>query len=102
MKGRVRFTAGLGRADTSNGCEHDEGTWIEPHWLANSARWRFSRKVLSEDLVETLYKFHVEEVELHEQYVGIGATGFTQQRTQVSHGLMHLFVKRWLHLARFR
>jgi hypothetical protein len=88
------LTAGLRRADTSNGREHDQSSGIKLQGLANGTRWRFHREILSEDLVEPLYQFHVEEVELDEHYVGIGTTGFAEQGAQVSQGLMRLFVKR--------
>ena len=72
MYRRVRL-AELGRADTGNGSEHNQGTGIELQWLAYCTRWRFSREVLSEDFVEPLNQLDVEKIQLHKQHVGIAS-----------------------------
>ena len=91
----------LGRADTSNGSEHDKSTGIELKWLAYSARRWISLEILPKDFIELLYPGHLEEVELDEHHIGIATTGLTQQCTEVSQGLMCLLVKRWQNLPRF-
>jgi len=69
--------------------------------LANGARGRLDLEVLPEDFIELVDPIDVEEIELHEHYVRVAATRSTQKRTQVSQGLMRLFIKCWQHLARF-